>query len=47
VLAPGPTAGLQVQNPDGEWINVPVIEDTFVITLGEMTAHHGDVVGAS
>ena len=24
VLAPGPTAGLQVQNPDGDWIDVPV-----------------------
>ena len=47
MLAPGLTAGLQVQNQDDEWINVPVIEDTFVIPLGEMTAHHGDVVDAS
>ena len=36
VLAPGPTPGLQVQNPEGGWVDVPVIEDTFVINLGEI-----------
>ena len=36
VLDPGPTAGLQVLNPSGDWIDVPVIEDTFVINLGEV-----------
>lgn len=36
VLAPGPTPGLQVQNPEGDWIDVPNIADTFVINLGEI-----------
>lgn len=36
VLAPGPTPGLQVQNPRGDWLDVPVISDTFVINLGEV-----------
>jgi len=35
VLAPGPTPGLQVQNPEGDWIDVPIVEDAFVINLGE------------
>ena len=36
ILAPGPTPGLQVQNPAGDWVDVPVIENTFVINLGEV-----------
>ena len=36
VLAPGPTPGLQVQNQQGAWIDVPIIEDSFVINLGEI-----------
>ena len=35
VLDPGPTAGLQVQNQAGQWIDVPSVEGSFVINLGE------------
>ena len=36
LLAPGDVAGLQVVNPAGEWIAVPMIPGTFVVNLGEM-----------
>ncbi|MFT7474248.1 MAG: isopenicillin N synthase-like dioxygenase [Verrucomicrobiales bacterium] len=36
ILAAGTTPGLQVQNHSGNWIDVPCIENTFVINLGEM-----------
>lgn len=36
VLAPGQTPGLEVQNPAGDWIPVPIVPDAFVINLGEM-----------
>ncbi len=35
VLAPGATPGLQVQNTEGGWIDVPVVDHGFVINLGE------------
>ena len=35
VLDPGPTAGLQVQNQAGQWIDVPSVEGSYVINLGE------------
>ena len=36
VLVQNGVAGLQAQNPDGDWIDVPPIPGTLVINLGEM-----------
>ena len=35
VLDPGPTAGLQVQNQAGRWIDVPAVAGSYVINLGQ------------
>lgn len=36
VLATGMVSGLQVENQEGKWIDVPTVPDSFVINLGEM-----------
>jgi len=36
ILAAGTTPGLQVENPSGEWIDVPIVADSFVVNLGEI-----------
>ncbi len=36
LLATDGTPGLQVQNEDGEWIDVPHVPGSFVVNLGEM-----------
>ncbi len=44
VLAPGPAPGLQVQDPDGAWVDVAAVKGSFVVNLGEvlqaMTANY-------
>lgn len=36
LLAPGPTPGLQILNPEDEWVEAPTIPGSFVVNLGEM-----------
>ncbi len=36
ILNPGDTPGLEIELADGSWVPVPIIEDTFIINLGEM-----------
>ena len=36
ILNPGETPGLEIEMTDGSWKQVPIIENTFVINLGEM-----------
>ncbi|MAV01983.1 MAG: 2OG-Fe(II) oxygenase [Rhodobacteraceae bacterium] len=35
-LAQDNIGGLQVQAPDGEWLNVPKLENSFVVNVGDM-----------
>lgn len=36
LLAAGSTPGLQVLDPTGDWIDVPIVENSFVLNIGEM-----------
>jgi hypothetical protein len=38
LLQASPHQGLQVQNYAGEWINVPPLDNTFVVNIGKGTA---------
>jgi isopenicillin N synthase-like dioxygenase len=35
-LAQDNIGGLQVQAPDGQWLNVPNLENSFVVNVGDM-----------
>jgi isopenicillin N synthase-like dioxygenase len=39
ILAAGTTPGLQVQNQAGDWIDVPIIPNSFVVNIGEALQH--------
>ena len=34
-----PSVGLQARGPDGEWIDVPAIDDTLVVNIGDSLMH--------
>lgn len=36
ILAQDAIGGLQVQAPDGQWLNVPKLENSFVVNVGDM-----------
>jgi len=36
LLSPGTTPGLQIESADGSWLDVPVVENTLVVNLGEI-----------
>lgn len=36
IVAQDNVAGLQVQAPDGQWLDVPVIENAFIVNVGDM-----------
>jgi isopenicillin N synthase-like dioxygenase len=38
LLYQDPAGGLQVRNVDGEWIDAPYVEGTFVVNIGDMMA---------
>jgi len=36
LLAQDSAGGLQIEDDNGEWVDVPVVNDTFVVNLGEL-----------
>jgi len=36
LLAQDDVGGLQVQNPDGPWVDAPIVQNSFVVNVGDM-----------